>query len=834
MPTTQTQYYDKFHNPIILGEQIGIGGEGRVCKIKGNCKVVAKLYLDKALQKGDKSGKIKAMCALYNNELAKFSALPQKAIYDSNDKVVGFTMEYLNLDDFKEIHLLYGTKDRKKYFDYADWGFMVHCAKNLACAVETLHEKGIVIGDINESNILVDKNAMIKLIDCDSYQVEYNNKFYLCEVGKPEYTAPELQGKSFKGIHRTKNHDSFGLAIMIFQILMLAKHPYSGINAPPDRGEAIEKGYYCFDLNSLQPNPNSAQWYYSQLFSTLNYEVKELFERAFTTNSSRPTAKEWIIALDNLEISLHSCTINKNHRYYGDSCIWCKLEQRGFKPFNTSANSYSQYNSTTYQQTPYKPQTNYTKPKQPLKQQKHQPNQAKITYKQWARQQSINAKPKQPLKQQKNSQNQAQITYKQWAQSINAKNQQTKANTASAQNNNTANQQAKANTASAQNNNTANQQAKVNTASAQNYNTANQQAKVNTASAQNYNTTNTASSYKRPISKNNESKIWIIILGILFIIGLYGKHLEQENTVPVDNTVQQESIQPPEQVVEPQKVYTEAEKQADIKAYKEKFIARVKKHWQPQYKTFLIDNNGSILVKVDKNGDISFPEYETEIAFGNANTDNMKYTIQYGQPYDKLPESYDKDFLTFRIYFEGNEDLYWGRTQEAKGSYQVSLNPIKQTSQKTSTTQQKQTTNNSAPAQKTKTATTYTDPNIYLTAVNKMLEEEHYHKEYPMTCIATITPSIPSNVKITKFTQNCDIAFHLLSTMDIPQFKDNNGHIVPLIVNFSGNSAPVAKFQYQPPVQKVNSVSKSLNTKRKQNPAKNKSELKKEMDFFLE
>ncbi len=757
MPTIQTQYYDKSHKPINLGEQIGIGGEGRVCKIKGNSNVVAKLYLDKALQKGDKSGKIEAMCALYNNELAEFSALPQKAIYDSTGKVVGFIMEYLNLNDFKEIHLLYGTKDRKKYFDYADWGFMVHCAKNLACAVETLHEKGIVIGDINESNILVDKNAMIKLIDCDSYQVEYNNKFYLCEVGKPEYTAPELQGKSFKGIHRTKNHDSFGLAIMIFQILMLAKHPYSGINAPHDRGEAIEKGYYCFDSNSLQSNPNSAQWYYSQLFSTLNYEIKELFKKAFTTNSSRPTAKEWISALDNLERSLHSCTINKKHRYYGNSCIWCKLEQRGFKPFDTSANSYSQYNNTTYQQTPYKPQTNYTKPKQPLKQQKNPPNQAKITYKQQARQQRINAK--------------------------------------------------------------------------------NQQSQVNPTNTQGYNSAQTYPSYKRPIRKNNKSKIWIIILGILFIIGLYGKHTEQENTIPVDNTVQQETMQTPEQDQEtqqPQKIYTEAEKQADIKTYKEKFIARVKKHWQPQYKTFLIDNNGSILVKVDKNGDISFPEYETEVNFSNANTDNMKYTIQDGQPFDKLPESYDKDFLTFRIYFEGNEDLYWGRTQEAKGSYQVSLNPIKQTSQKTSTTQQKQTTNNSAPAQKTKTAKTYTDPNIYLTTVNKMLEEEHYHKEYPMTCVATITPSIPSNVKITKFTQNCDIAFHLLSTMDIPQFKDNNGHIVPLIVNFSGNSAPVAKFQYQPHVQKVNSASKSSNTKRKQSPAKDKSELKKEMDFFLE
>lgn len=366
MPTSQMQYYDKSHNSIIIDKEIGKGGEGRVCLIKGNKNVVAKLYLDKALQKGDKSGKIKAMCDLYDNEIAKFSALPQKEIYDSNGKIVGFIMEHLNLNDFKEIHLLYGIKDRKKHFDYADWGFMVHSAKNLACAVETLHSKGIVIGDINQSNILVDNRAMIKLIDCDSYQVAYNGKIYLCEVGVPEYTSPELQGISFKGIQRTKNHDCFGLAVMIFKSLMFGRHPYSGVGAPPEIEKAIEQGYYCYGKNAINNTP-----IYSQLVSELfSIEIKELFERALTTNLNRPTAKEWINALDNLERGLHSCKTNNQHRYYGNSCIWCKLEQKGFQPFDTTNNSgYSQYGNTSYKQTPYKPQnTNYTNYQQPNKQ----------------------------------------------------------------------------------------------------------------------------------------------------------------------------------------------------------------------------------------------------------------------------------------------------------------------------------------------------------------------------------------------------------------------------------------------------------------------------------
>lgn len=200
--THTNTYTDDLGNTILLGKELARGGEGRVCLVDGKPDVVAKIYLDKALQKHDKAGKIKAMCDLYDQDVAKFSALPQRVIFDSHGKVVGFIME--KITDFKEIHNLYGISTKRKLFDFADWGFMVHTAKNLACAVDTLHNKNIVIGDINQSNILVNNQAMIKHIDCDSYQVGYNGQFYLCEVGVPEYTSPELQGQSFNSVHRTK------------------------------------------------------------------------------------------------------------------------------------------------------------------------------------------------------------------------------------------------------------------------------------------------------------------------------------------------------------------------------------------------------------------------------------------------------------------------------------------------------------------------------------------------------------------------------------------------------------------------------------------------------
>lgn len=382
---TQT-YTDDLGNPVVLGKELARGGEGRVCLVQGNSNVVAKLYLDKALNKHDKAGKIEAMCNLYDKDIAKFSALPQRVIFDAHGKVVGFIME--KITDFKEIHNLYGISTKRKLFDFADWGFMVHSAKNLAIAVNKLHSKNIVIGDINQGNILVNNQAMIKLIDCDSYQVEYNGKFYLCEVGVPEYTSPELQGQSFNGIQRTKNHDCFGLAVMIFKILMFGRHPYSGVGAPPEIENAIKQGCYCYGNYSKGTTP-----IYSQLFSeVLSDEVKELFDRAFSKNKNiiRPTAEEWINTLECLEQNLIQCS--NNHKYYnnGNSCIWCKLSKFGFNPFSNSTVNNKPQNTPNYQQTPYTynppkqqstPNTNYNNSYQPSQSKQTQPVANKINLK---------------------------------------------------------------------------------------------------------------------------------------------------------------------------------------------------------------------------------------------------------------------------------------------------------------------------------------------------------------------------------------------------------------------------------------------------------------------
>ena len=723
---TQT-YTDDLGNPVVLGKELARGGEGRVCLVQGNSNVVAKLYLDKALNKHDKAGKIKAMCDLYDNNIAKFSALPQRVIYNSRNKVVGFIME--KISDFKEIHNLYGISTKRKIFDFADWGFMVHSAKNLAIAVDKLHSKNIIIGDINQGNILVNNQAMIKLIDCDSYQVEYNGKFYLCEVGVPEYTSPELQGQSFNGIHRTKNHDCFGLAVMIFKILMFGRHPYSGVGAPPEIENSIKQGCYCYGNYSKGTTP-----IYSQLFSdALSEEVKELFERAFSKNTVRPTAEEWINTLECLEQNLIQCS--NNHKYYnnGKSCIWCKLSKYGFNPFGSSAINTKPQNKPNYQQTPY----TYNPPKQ----------------------KSIsNVSP--------------------------------------------------------------------------NYNTSYQSSQPQQA---------------QPVSNKINFKPIFIILAVSFFVGIIGAFIDSNNnstyTPPVANQTTN-NITTQANIPE-QKTYTEAEKNADLKEYKDKFVSRVKQHWNPGRESFLIDNS-SLSVQIDKQGNIKF---QNDTTSDDAASTIMRQAVSNGQPYSALPKSYEADTLSLTLYFEGNTDSYWGNSQP-KSTYQVSLAPFKKNQTVKSPVQDKITTTKrtSAPVR------TYSSPEEYLSTVASILRGR-YSSNYSVDCTVLFNP-VNNSMQVLNDSWNGDVARNFLYGVqfEIPAYVDDAGNKVPIIITFAGHSISGVKFQYPPVIKAANiqkqntssanvykqsSISNTSSNKinqqaKNQLPTKPKTDLQKSTDDFFE
>src|SRR5262249_29786185 len=154
--------------------------------------------------------KIGAMVAAAWSKSIQFVAFPIDVLYSASGSFVGFLMRRIG---GKPVHQLYSPSSRKLEFTAADFRFLTRAALNVARAVASVHSTDCVIGDVNHSGFLVSDKAIITLIDSDSFQVIASGKNFLCQVGTPEYTPPELQGSRFDQVKRTRNHDNFGLAV---------------------------------------------------------------------------------------------------------------------------------------------------------------------------------------------------------------------------------------------------------------------------------------------------------------------------------------------------------------------------------------------------------------------------------------------------------------------------------------------------------------------------------------------------------------------------------------------------------------------------------------------
>ena len=316
---------DQSGNEVRLATKpFAIGGEGAVFDVLNAPGVVAKLY--NKLQSRERCDKLRAMAKLCSPDLLKIAAWPTATLNAGNPASIdGILMP--RIADFLEIHHLYSVAQRKKDFPEADWGFLLHTAKNCAIAFESVHSHGHVVGDVNQKNVMVSRKGIVALVDCDSFQVVEGTRVFRCGVGVPEYTPPELQGKSFSTLDRSANHDLFGLAVLVFHLLMMGRHPFSGVplvQAEIPIEKAITEGSYAYTRNTasarLKPPPHVPP------VSMLDPFLIDLFERAFTT-PNRPTATDWRGALDKSMSHLIRCKIDPRHSHLpaAGGCPWCAM-----------------------------------------------------------------------------------------------------------------------------------------------------------------------------------------------------------------------------------------------------------------------------------------------------------------------------------------------------------------------------------------------------------------------------------------------------------------------------------------------------------------------------
>lgn len=319
---------------IQLGRELGRGGEGAVFELMPDCPFVAKVYLKPLDAK--KQDKLRYMPTITSERLVKYVAWPQATITDGrNGPVVGYLMP--KVAKHTDVQMLYSPAHRRQDHPKAAWDFLIYTARNVAAAFEVLHGDGHVLGDVNQGNVMVANDSTVVLIDSDSFQINAKGTIHYCEVGVAHFTPPELQGlSSFSGFTRSSSHDNFGLALLIFHILFGGRHPYSGVPLRNGVGEALEidiKNFryaYAKDAatRGISPPPRSIP------LSILPDDIERMFHLAFTeagTKGQRPTAQQWVAALDRLRKGLTRCATSKMHLYPGHmkDCPWCALEKQG-------------------------------------------------------------------------------------------------------------------------------------------------------------------------------------------------------------------------------------------------------------------------------------------------------------------------------------------------------------------------------------------------------------------------------------------------------------------------------------------------------------------------
>lgn len=313
---------------VRTADLVGAGGEGSVYEVSGSPDLVAKIYHQPL--SSERAQKVLAMSRFTSSSLEKVSAWPRDLLYSNARAPVGLLMPRVR--GHKDIHKLYSPRSRKIEFPAADFAFLLHASANIARAFTAVHEAGFVIGDVNHGSIIVAENATAKLIDCDSFQITVNGSTYPCNVGVPTFTPPELQGRALRGIVRTANHDNFGLAVLIFHLLLIGRHPFAGRYL--GRGDmqietAIQQFRFAYGFNSrsvqMEPPPNVPA------LAVLTEPIAALFERAFSRTASngaqRPVPSEWSSTLSALTERLAKCTVNPSHTFpAGQTCPWCPVE----------------------------------------------------------------------------------------------------------------------------------------------------------------------------------------------------------------------------------------------------------------------------------------------------------------------------------------------------------------------------------------------------------------------------------------------------------------------------------------------------------------------------
>jgi len=275
---------------ISLKNEIGRGAEGVIFDTNYNDRICKVYFKDKLTT--DRIDKLKLM--VINSRMVKHSAICWPLdVVAINGVGCGYIMKRATGNPLSSV-LNYRSLKR----NYAKWTRkeLVGIAKNEIEIIKFLHSREIIVGDIHLDNIFIDDSTKrVFFIDTDSYQIEN----YVSPVGMPDFIAPEIQGKHLNFL-RTKEHELFAVAILIFKTLIPGQHPYSRVGGnenTPTTHQGIVDGVFPYPFkNNPENGVPPGKWI--RLWSELPDYIKMLFFKSFyRDHNMRHSLDDWSSAI---------------------------------------------------------------------------------------------------------------------------------------------------------------------------------------------------------------------------------------------------------------------------------------------------------------------------------------------------------------------------------------------------------------------------------------------------------------------------------------------------------------------------------------------------------
>jgi serine/threonine protein kinase len=280
IPKSNNKVFTLKYGEIELGREVSAGGEGTIY-LTNQPNIVCKIYHPERLT-SLRQKKIELM--LSREVMFPGICWPVDIVKNSRGEFVGYLMPQANGKTMQTS--MFVKPVLLKNFPHWRRSDLVEIAISFIRKMEYLHSLNIIVGDINPLNILVEEDKTVWFVDTDSYQIEN----FPCPVGTVNFTPPEIQGQDYGAFLRTKNHELFAVATMIFMILLPGKPPFAqqGGTSPADNIRGMNFPYWC--ENSQESNPPEGPW--TMIWANLSKKIKDGFCWTFKQNK-RGTLNDW-------------------------------------------------------------------------------------------------------------------------------------------------------------------------------------------------------------------------------------------------------------------------------------------------------------------------------------------------------------------------------------------------------------------------------------------------------------------------------------------------------------------------------------------------------------